>query len=318
MNGVVALHPARTSTEIPALLVALVAVDRFARVWLERNEDPDYWHLPVGHLVGEQTPAEQASALAADRGLGASVPQAIGLFKDDATATLLMAYRMEVDSSLESTQPGLFLPLELAPLNFDPGHSLLAAIATGRKKEWTERLSGPSGPDYLAVLRGYETSPISTTISVPAFTDMLRERIATSSGPAKARQMMRLGVLLLLEGRPDRGRAQLLEACRLASQWRDLPTEIQSTLRLAELDDPVGAEQSAWKWISQLSIGERHHLDVPFAFLGTFAGQRNRRREADVYLRRALALCEQPERRVALRCELVLGSNARPALSAIS
>lgn len=318
MNQVVPLHPKRVGIEFPTIRIAAVAVDDVGRVWWEPSDIQDLWQVPIGSLVVDGTPGECASALTSERGLSTSAPRAIGTFREEATGSLIMAYRMQADADSAIGRWGLFFPLELAPLNSDPGHTAIVAVASGRKREWNERLTGPTGSDHVAILRQQETDPVSTTLSMPSFIDILRERIATSSGSARAKHTMRLGELLFLEGRLDRARSQLVEAADLANRTNDIPTRIRCELRLAELEDPSRAELAAWKWVSHLSAKERIHLDIPFAFLGSFAARRGRRREADVYLRRALALCEEPERRAALKRELILGSTARPQLSAIS
>lgn len=318
MTEVVALHPRRAGAESTTLGLVAVVIDQLDRVWWERNEHQDYWQLPGGPIFAELTPSESASALAAAAGLRTSAPRAIGVFRDPDREALLVVYRLQFDANSPTDRRGLFFPLELVPLNSDPHHAAIVAIATGRKREWTERLVGPSASEHLAALRRQEMPPISTTASVALFTDMVRERVATSEGPAKARQLVRLGELMLLEGRPDRARAHLLEAAGFAILTNDVPTQMRCEIRLAELEDPVRAELSAWTWVSHLAGTDRRHLDVPFAYLGAFAARRNRRREADVYLRRALALCEEPERRAALKRGLVIGGAVRNELSAIS
>lgn len=318
MNEVVPLK--RAVPQHPSVLVAVVLLDRLGRVWWERNESHDYWQLPLSRVVIEagSTPSELASTLARERAINGEAPHVVGIFAEDATTSLVMVYLIQVNADSAPSRTGFFLPLELAPLNSEPGHNVIVGLVTGRRREWSERLSGPSGPDHVARLRQLETAPASPTISMPTFTDLIRERIAGSTGPARARHTMRLGELLLLEGRPERARSQLREAAALADRTKDTATLIRCQLKLAELDDPSGAEVAAWNWISRLSASDRRHLDIPFAFLGTFAARRNRRREADVYLRRALALCEEPERRAALKRELMLGSTPRSQLSAIS
>lgn len=318
MTEVVPLHPRRAGTETATLGLVAVIIDQFDRVWWERNEHQDYWQLPGGPIFSELTPSESASTMAAAAGLRTGAPRAVGVFRDLDREGLLVAYRLQFESNSAADRSGLFFPLELVPLNSDPHHAAIVAISIGRKREWSERLVGPSASDHLASLRGQEVPPISIRASVAFFSEMVRERVATSEGPAKARQLLRLGELMLLEGRLDRARSYLLEAAGLAVQTHDVPTQMRCEIRLAELEDPVRAELSAWKWVSHLACSDRRYLDVPFAYLGTFAARRNRRREADVYLRRALALCEEPERRAALKRELAIGGAVRQELSAIS
>jgi len=318
VTEVVPLHSKRAGAESTTLGLVAVVIDQFDRVWWERNEHEDYWQLPAGPILAELTPSESVSALAAAAGLRTTAARAVGVFRASDRGALLVVYRLQFDANSTADRRGFFFPLELVPLNSDPHHAAIVAIATGRKREWTEWLVGPSVSEHMATLRRQEMPPVPITASVAHFIELVRERVATSEGSAKARQLMRLGELMLLEGRPTQARSDLSEAAGLAIQTNDVPTQMRCEIRLAELEDPVRAELSAWKWVSHLAVADRRHLDVPFAYLGAFASRRNRRREADVYLRRALALCEEPERRAALKRELVIGGAVRNELSAIS
>lgn len=305
-------------------MILLVLVDDFGRVWWQKNGESDFWELPASSLTSAMTPGEAASAMANARVVGATIPRSVGAFRTTERDRLVLAYLMQAGGSMPSGEPadmmGLFLPLELAPINSDPQQAAIVAIATGRKREWDERLVGPSGVDHLAILREHETPPGSTKAPVGHFIELVRARIATLEGPSKAPFVARLGELMLLEGRTERARSLLVEANALAAQIDDVATVIRCEIRLAETDDPALGELAAWKWISRLaSGGGRRHLDIPFAYLGAFAARRHRRREADVYLRRALALCEEPDRRAALKRELAFGVAAKQQeLTAIS
>lgn len=323
MTEVVPLDSRRVGGTSPNLSTVLVLLDDFGRVWWETNSKSELWELPTALLASAVTPGESATDMASARSVGARGLSPVGAFRAPGRDGLQLAYRMQAGGRMPSHEPtdttGLFLPLELAPLNLDPQHAAIVAIAIGRKREWDERLLGPSGVDHVAMLRAHEAPPSTTTGPVGPFIELVRDRIASSQGPSKAPFVARLGELMLLEGRRERARSLLVEANALAAQIDDVATVMRCEIRLAEIDDPMRGELAAWSWISRLAGGgERRHLDIPFAYLGAFAGRRHRRREADVYLRRALALCEEPDRRAALKRELMVGVAVKQELTAIS
>lgn len=301
-------------------LVALVLDDGSGRIWFEQPDGLDLWRLPVVPLqtTSGSTPGEIALLMARTRGMEITRLAAIGGFRGAEGDPLYLSYSAQVieRAHLDEVR-GLLLPLELAPLNTDPQHLAIVSMARRRSRELDERLVSPNGIEHLRRLRADERTPAPLAAPLEPFLDILRTRIAGAEPERSAPSLARLGELLILDGQTEKARSHLLRAAEIAERQADLGTLARCQIKLEELKTPSKGEAAAWDWVSRLTEGGRRQcVDIPFAYLGAFAARRYRHREADVYLRRALTLCDATDRRAALRLAVTLGSVAQPARTA--
>ena len=319
-----------------AVQVVAVIVDSTSRVLLRHSDVCDLWELPAVGLPGGSTPGEAAAHIAEGYGLVPGRTQPIGGFRGGENDTLVLGYRVEVKDTANGS--GLFLPLHLAPLNADPRHTAIAhgalrlgTLSLGPRDTGAtsfephpsetlasiqpvqERLAPMTGDAHLAELRMDEELPSKSPISIASFLEIVNSRLSESQGPDRAPWLERLAELMIIDGRSHVAGDLLAESFELASVAGDTETMVRADIRIAELDDPVAGEMRAWWWVSRLSTpGTFSHLDIPFAYLGAFAGRRRRSHEADAYFRRALVLSEDPARRAWIKSSMA----ARPTRAA--
>jgi hypothetical protein len=300
-------------------MVLLVLHDATGRIWFEQPDDLDLWRLPVFPLqmAAGVTPGEVASYLASKCGAAITELAPIGGFRGGDTDPLYLSYRALMADRREHEARGLMLPLELAPLNTDPQHMAIVSMGRRRSQPLDERLVSPNGADHLQRLRANERIPVSPAAPLEPFIDILRNRIARAEPERSAPLLARLGELLALDGQLEKAHGHFSRAAEIAERNADLGTVVRCHIRLEELRAPAAGESAAWDSVARLTeAGGRRHLDIPFAYLGAFATRRHRHREADVYLRRALTLCDELDRRAALRRAITLGSTPQPARTA--
>lgn len=130
-----------------------------------------------------------------------------------------------------------------------------------------------------------------------------RSGLATATGADRSQRMVHMAEVMIGSGDIERGRRMLQEA--LSVVGIDDGTALRCELRLEELNDPAGSLIGAWTRLSFATEGlDSRHADLILTHLGFAAQRRGRRREAEAYLRRAMALCDEPGRRTALRVSL--------------
>jgi len=261
---------------------------------------PDLWTLPGSEIDAGQTPTE--AAVSTIKGTPPTDGRLIGVFTTrPPDERLIVAYRFE--SSVDAIEEGVFLPLGLAPLNVDPRHHAIAGRSLSGQP-CDERLDLPSPGEHLKDLRRKEGTTSYDSKRIAKMLEAASNRLATSSGADRGQQMMHLAEVLIGSGETDRGRKALHEA--LSVSEIDEVTALRCELRLEELDDSRGTLIGAWSRLSRATERvESRGADLILTHLGFAALRRGRRREAEAYLRRAMALCDEPGRRAVLRMSLI-------------
>jgi hypothetical protein len=272
---------------------------------------PDLWILPGSEVEAGQTPAEAAvSTIKGTLPVGA---QLIGVFTTrPPDERLILAYRFE--SPVDAIEEGAFLPLGLAPLNTDPRHQVIASRSANRSASRSasrslgghsidERLELPAGGDHLVELRRDEGVVAYDAMFIAKMLEVTGSGLATATGADRSQRMVHMAEVMIGSGDVERGRRMLQEA--LSVVGIDDGTALRCELRLEELNDPAGSLIGAWMRLSFATEGlDSRHADLILTHLGFAALRRGRRREAEAYLRRAMALCDEPGRRTALRVSL--------------
>jgi ADP-ribose pyrophosphatase YjhB (NUDIX family) len=276
-----------------------VVCDPRGRILLVHAASPDVWILPGSEVEAGQTPGE--AAVSTIKGTPPTDGHLIGVFTTrPPDERLIVAFRFE--STADSIEEGVFLPLALAPLNTDPRHHALAARSPERGPS-DARLELPTAVDHLRELRRHEATVAYDPTFIAKMLEVAGSRLATSTGADRSQQMIHVAEVMIGSGEIERGLRMLQGALGIAGI--DDVTALRCELRLEELDDPAGTLIGAW---TRLSIATEdsasRHADVILTHLGFAALRRGRRREAEAYLRRAMALCDEPGRRAALRVSL--------------
>jgi hypothetical protein len=267
-----------------------VVRDGLGRVFLTHHDGLDLWSLPAAPVVEDATPREAIASRLGQPGSGGDL---LGLCSSRDRRLVVYGYS---DSEIDG-RAGVYLPPGLAPLNTDPCHLAIAGSAGGGRT-LPERLELPSGPEHLAWLRRHETPP---DFRSGAALRLIEEVSGPGPGESgqRARQLAHHAEALIAGGELVPARRVLLEAMAVAGA-EDV-TLLRCELRLEEIASEKGAFPKAWRRLGE-SLGRRgRHADLILAHLGYAAGRRGRARESQAYLRRALGICEEPERRATLR-----------------
>lgn len=276
-----------------------VVFDPRGRILLVHAASPDLWILPGSEVEAGQTPVEAAASTI--KGTLLTGGQLIGVFTTrPPDERLILAYRFE--SPVDAIEEGVFLPLGLAPLNTEPRHHAIASRSMGRHPI-DERLELPTGGDHLVKLRREEEVIVYDTMFIATMLEVASSGLATSTGTDRGQRMIHLAEVMIGSGDIEGGRRMLQEALSVAGS--DDATALHCELRLEELNDPGGILIGAWTRLSLATDGlDNKHADLILTHLGFAAQRRGRRPEAEAYLRRAMALCDEPGRRAALRVSL--------------
>lgn len=276
-----------------------VVCDSRDRILLVHSKSPDLWILPGSAVDAGQTPAE--AAVATIKGAPPIDGKLVGIFTSrPPDERLIIAYKFE--SPVDAIEEGLFLPLGLAPMNTDPRHLSIAGHALGGRTPG-ERLDDSSPLEHLADLRRDEGPSEYNTSRTGPLLESVVGPLVVEPGVDRARQMLRTGEVLIACGDAARGRRVLQTL--LAESWIDEVTALKCELRLEELDDPEGVLSGAWSRLSRATeAADPIHADLILAHLGFAAQRRQRTREAEAYLRRAMTLCDEPGRQATLRFTL--------------
>jgi hypothetical protein len=287
VSNVVTLDPARQEAAAPGLEAVAVVRDPLGRVLFTHSEDLDLWSLPSAPVAGEATPREAIASV-----LGPVGPALLlGLCSSRDRRLIAYGYP-EVEASA-----GVYLPPGLAPLNTDPCHLAIAG-STGGGSQLPERLELPTGPEHLAWLRRHETPPDFRSGAALRLIEAVSGSRPGETGQ-RAQQLARQAEAMIAAGELSPARRALLEATAVAGA-EDVIL-LRCELRLEEITSEDGALPKAWGRLSE-SLGRRgRHADLILSHLGYAAGRRGRHRESQAYLRRALGMCEEPERRATLR-----------------
>lgn len=276
-----------------------VVCDPRGRILLVHATSPDLWVLPGSEVEAGQTPVE--AALSTIKGTPPTDGQLFGVFSTrPPDERLILAYRFE--SPADTIEEGVFLPLGLAPLNTDPRHHAIAARSSVRQT-CDERLELPTAGDHLADLRRQEEAVAYDSNFIAKMLAVAGSGLATSTGADRIQRMIHMAEMMIGSGDIPRGRRMLQEALSVAGI--DHVTALRCELRLEELSDPAGTLIGAWSRLALATEGpDCRHADLILTHLGFAAQRRGRRREAEAYLRRSMALCDEPGRRAALRVSL--------------
>jgi len=260
---------------------------------------PDLWILPGSEVEAGQTPVEAAASTI--KGTQPTDGKLIGVFTTrPPDERLILAYRFE--SPVDAIEEGVFLPLGLAPLNTDPRHHAIAARSSGMQT-CDERLELPTAADHLGELRSHEQAVAYDSRFIAMMLDMAGTGLASSTGVDRSQRMIHMAEVMIGCGDIPQGRRMLQEALSVAGI--DDVTALRCELRLEELSDRAGTLIGAWTRLSFATEGfNNRHADLILTHLGFAAQRRGRRREAEAYLRRAMAFCDEPGRRAALRVSL--------------
>lgn len=315
-------------------LVAVIGDDR-GRVLLTHAGYPDVWSLPGAPLEPGLTPHESLrkagaiddwetgevmgvwslafppanKSLGSVSGVGPSekrLPKA-RLPKE----RLLVAYRFR--GGADEPRSGSYFPIGLAPLNSEPSHLAIAAAAAAGTKTLSDRLELPTGIDHLASLRRDEVPPEFRSARAPSLFDSVsgsQHGHSNGEGPLKGPRALEVFIATCQGTQVD---GEVLRSI-LASEEVDEATLLRCELRLEEIESVHGVFPIAWSRLSA-STGSANtgsatngnggrFLDLILAQIGYASLRRGRRREADAYLRRALAVCEVPHRRAAIKYSL--------------
>jgi hypothetical protein len=276
-----------------------VVCDARRRVLLVHAASPDIWILPGSQVEAGQTPVE--AAVSTIKGTPPTNGKLIGVFTTrPPDERLILAYRFE--SPVESIEEGVFLPLGLAPLNTDPRHYAIAGRSSD-KQPCEERLENPSAADHLMKLRRQEETVAYDSGFIAKMLELAGSDLARATGVDRSQQMIHMAEVMIGSGDIPKGRRMLEEA--LSVPGIDDATALRCELRLEELGDPAGTLIAAWTRLSVATGGlDNRHADLILTHLGFASQRRGRRREAEAYLRRAMAFCDEPGRRAALRISL--------------
>jgi hypothetical protein len=281
----------------PPVMVVVLATDHRHRLLMVHDPTADLWRLPHGRLAGDTSPEVVATTAARAAGAaGPGPPRLLGVSWAANPPELQLAYQVAVAGT--GSGPGLLLPPDLLPLNSDPRDMAATDWLRGQRPEMGDL---PDSAHHLQVLRNGQTEATEAPLVAEPLIAAVSGRLQSAQGAARAPLLARLGELWLMAGAVDRGRA-CLEAAISCDGNRAVT--IWCSIRLASLDGLDAGDQVSWQWVSKLTAPGRlggDHLDVVFAQLGFSAARRRRRREAEVYLRRALQRCDAPHRRAALR-----------------
>lgn len=260
---------------------------------------PDLWILPGSEVEAGQTPVE--AAVSTIKGTPPTDGKLIGSFTTrPPDERLILAYRFE--SPVDAIEEGVFLPLGLAPLNTDPRHHAIAVGSFG-SQPCDERLELPTAAHHLVELRRHEQAVAYDSRFIAKMLDMAGTGLAASTGVDRSRRMIHMAEVMIGSGNIPQGRRMLQEALSVAGI--DDVTALRCELRLEELSDPAGTLLRAWTRLSFATESfNNRHADLILTHLGFAAQRRGRRREAEAYLRRAMAFCDEPGRRAALRVSL--------------
>lgn len=294
MNNVVGFPSPDRTIEARA-----VVCDPRGRVLLVHSTAPDLWILPGSSVDAGQTPGE--AAVATIKGTPPTDGSLLGAFTTrPPDERLIIAYKFE--SPVDLIEEGLFLPLGLAPMNTDPRHLAIAGHALGGSSPG-DRLDLYSALDHLADLRRDEGVIEYDSSRNSSLLESVVGPLTLAPGIDRARQMLRTGEVLIACGQTTRGRQVMRRL--LSESWIDDVTALRCELRLEELDDSQGVLAGAWSRLSRATEGaNRSNADLILAHLGFAAQRRQRTREAEAYLRRAMAMCDDPGRQATLRLSL--------------
>jgi hypothetical protein len=304
VNNVVGFPSNRSPVESRA-----VVCDPRGRILLVHST-PDLWILPGSSVDAGQTPAE--AAVATIKGTPPIDGELFGVFTTrPPDERLIIAYKFE--SPVDVIEEGLFLPIGLAPMNTDPRHLAIAGHALSGQSSG-ERLDHSSPTEHLADLRRDEgIMEYDSSRNVQLLESVVGPLVVP--GIDRARQMLRTSEVLIACGETTRG-GQVMRTL-LSESWVDEVTALRCELRLEELDDPLGFLVGAWSRLSRATeIAGALHADLILAHLGFAAQRRQRTREAEAYLRRAMALCDEPGLQATLRLSLATRSTRLISVSA--
>lgn len=312
MSNVLALtvDGSRPMHHIPVELVAVIG-DHRGRVLFTHAGYPDVWSLPSAALEPGLTPHESLRKAGAidDSETGElmgvwshgsppaskSVASVSGRLLDE---RLLVAYRFL--GGTDQPQSGFYLPIGLAPLNTEPSH--LAIAGAVRRTTSPDRLELPTGIDHLAKLRREEVVPEIRSDSAPSMVNSVNWCGSPNDGGGSWRRPREVDALIAaFDG--SQGGGDMLRSI-LATQGVDEATVLRCELRLEEIESDHGVFPIAWSRLSTRTGNGGRFLDLILAHLGYASLRRHRGREADAYLRRALAICEVPHRRAAIKYSL--------------